>query len=155
MKVFFLMACWVFACVPHAAARDGGDFNPRSFRLDVSQMQPSSYPSKQVSSGYFVAIRNDTAFVYLPYMGRVYRPVLNDEGLNFSSPAEGFKVTAKRKGIRQVAFFVRNRPVRYDFVLTVYPDGRADIFLRPDNAQGISYMADVSDETEWMCDGKR
>lgn len=144
----FLIPCLLFFCMSHAAARNGVDFNPRRFRLNVSQMQPTSYPSKSVSYGYSVAVRNDSAFVYLPYMGRVYRPILNDDGLNFSLPVDGFKVSEKRKGAQRIEFSVRKQSVRYDFALTVYPNGTADIFLRPDNAQNISYLADVSDDTE-------
>lgn len=136
------------AGVQSLQAQTGPVFCPQNFRLAVSQMMPSAYPSRTVSYGYSVAVRNDSAFVYLPYMGRVYRPVMNDDGLNFALPVEKFNVEDKGKGTRRIAFSVRKQAVRYDFVLTVYANGTADIFLRPDNAQSISYMADVSDWKE-------
>lgn len=138
------MMAWL--CVSGTFAQDGCPFNPRDFRLNVSQMVPSSYPSKMLSYGYSVTVRNDSAFVYLPYMGRVYRPVLNDDGLNFALPIEKFQVKTLRKGARKIEFSVRKMPVLYKFSLTVYPNGRADIFLLPDNAQGISYLADLDEE---------
>ena len=146
MKVRMVLLSLMFAGMQHLAAQGETEFCPRDFRLNVSQMLPSGYPSKAVSYGYSVAVRNDSAFVHLPYMGRVYRPVLNDDGLNFALPVDDFKVKEGKKGAKRVEFSVRKQSVRYDFALMVYPNGSADIFLHPDNAQSISYLADVSDE---------
>ena len=43
---------------------------PNSFNVAVTYMMPVSYPARTLSYGYGVALRNDSAFVYLPYMGR-------------------------------------------------------------------------------------
>lgn len=154
MKLIALMACLTLFVAQPAAARDGAVVDPRDFCLNVSQMLPTSYPSKLLSYGYSVAVRNDSAFVHLPYMGRVYRPVWNSDGLHFRLPVEDYKVSEMRKGGLRIEFTVRDRSVRYDFILKVFPGGNADIFLRPDNAQSISYMADVNDEKEQDGDGQ-
>lgn len=152
IKMIAWAVCLMSVAVQPIAARDEAVFDPADFCLNVSQMLPASYPSRALSYGYSVAVRNDSAFVHLPYMGRVYRPMWNDEGLNFGLPVEGFKVKDMRKGARRVEFTVRHQSVRYDFSLTVYPNGHADIYLRPDNAQSISYLADVDEEDEKKAD---
>lgn len=154
MKLIALLAGLAFAAVQHAVAGDGWAFDSRNFSLNVSQMLPASYPSKLLSYGYSVTVRNDSAFVHLPYMGRVYRPVLDGDGLHFRLPVEDYKVSEMRKGGLRIEFTVRDRSVRYDFILKVFLGGNADVFLRPDNAQSISYMADVNDEKQPDSDGQ-
>ena len=53
-------------------------------------------------------MRNDSAFVYLPYMGRVYQPVMNDDGLRFALPAKDVKTRDVGDKGKRVEFSVRN-----------------------------------------------
>lgn len=116
-----------------------GGFNPCGFDVAVTYMMPVSYPARPLSYGYGVALRNDSAFVHLPYTGRVYQPVLDDDGLRFALPVRAFRIRdAGGKG-KRVEFSVRKMPVVYKFAVTGYEGGRADIVLNPSNAQGISY----------------
>lgn len=61
-------------------SQDAKVFDADSFNVAVTYMMPVSYPARTLSYGYGVALRNDSAFVYLPYMGRVYQPAMNDDG---------------------------------------------------------------------------
>ena len=72
-------------------SQDAKVFDADSFNVAVTYMMPVSYPARTLSYGYGVALRNDSAFVYLPYMGRVYQPVMNDDGLRFALPAKDVK----------------------------------------------------------------
>ncbi len=51
-------------------SQDAKAFDADSFNVAVTYMMPVSYPARTLSYGYGVALRNDSAFVYLPYMGR-------------------------------------------------------------------------------------
>ena len=65
--------CYFLGFVPDLSrAQDTKPFDADSFNVDVTYMMPVSYPARTLSYGYGVALRNDSAFVYLPYMGRVY-----------------------------------------------------------------------------------
>lgn len=127
-------------------AQEKVNFDPSCFKVDVHQMTPMSYPARSLSYGYSLEICNDSASVYLPYMGRVYQPVMNDDGLHFKLPVEEYRVERTRKGATRVRFTVRKLPVFYRFVVTVHDNGRSDISLIPSNAQGISYWAELTDE---------
>ena len=72
-------------------SQDAKVFDADSFNVAVTYMMPVSYPARTLSYGYGVALRNDSAFVYLPYMGRVYQPAMNDDGLRFALPAKDVK----------------------------------------------------------------
>lgn len=142
MKEKLLMLWGVLLSAPPAAsAQEAAAFDAARFNVSVVYMTPVSYPSRTLSYGYFLALRNDSAFVCLPYVGRVYQPVLNDEGLRFSLPAKDMEVRAGDSSTR-VKFTVRKPPVTYKFTVTAYPNGQADIILIPGNAQSISYSGD-------------
>ena len=118
-------------------------FNPADFKIDVSQMQPQGYKARFLSYGYFLALRNDSAFVYLPYMGKVYQPEMNDDGLNFSLPVSDFKVEKRKKNVQLVSFMVKKDFIFYRFLVSVQPNGRVDVHLTPSNAQAISYDGEL------------
>lgn len=123
-------------------------FDPHRFKADVTYMSPLSYPGRSVSYGYALEVRNDSAFVYLPYMGRVHRPVLNDKGLDFQEPVRDFTFSRLRKGNIRVEFKVYRAPVMYRFTLTATPGGMMDIYMLPDNAQGCMYNAELTEQEE-------
>ena len=141
MKGAFLGLLWM-AGAGWAAAQDAKGFVPDSFCVSVTYMMPVSYPSRPVSYGYSVEVRHDSAFVYLPYMGRVYQPVMNDDGLRFALPVEEVKTRTVGKSATRVEFKVRKLPVLYRFTVTAYEGGRADIMLTPSHAQSITYSGD-------------
>lgn len=135
---------WAFLSVVPvmSEAQDAPAFKADSFSVAVNYMMPVSYPARLLSYGYVVGLRNDSAFVCLPYMGRVYQPALNDEGLRFALPAADIVTRRTKKGETRVAFTVRKPPIVYKFTVTAYADRRADVILIPSNAQSISYSGD-------------
>lgn len=139
-----LSVLWaVLMAVPvMCGAQESGAFKADSFSVAVSQMMPVSYPSRMLSYGYTVGLRNDSAFVYLPYMGRVYQPALNDDGLRFALPAADISTRRTKQGETRVTFTVRKPPIVYKFTVVAYDNRRADVLLIPSNAQSISYSGD-------------
>ncbi len=126
-------------CPKVSVAQEAKGFDADSFSVAVTYMMPVSYPARVLSYGYEVALRNDSAFVHLPYMGRVYQPVPDDDGLHFALPAKDIKTRAAGEKGKRVEFSVRKTPVVYKFTVTGYEGGRADVILIPSNAQSISY----------------
>lgn len=113
------------------------------FKADITDMTPMSYPARSGLSDFSFEVRNDTAFVHLPYMGEVYNPQFNDDGLNFAEPMTGTtcKQTKKKDG-QILSFSVKHDIVSYWFSVTLWDNNRIDIFMRPSNAQTCSYMGD-------------
>lgn len=142
-----IIVCCVFCVLSnkgHALA--AGVFNPKDFEIRVEVMCPHAYSPKYVSYGYSLALHNDSVFVYLPYMGRVYQPVLTDNGLQFVSPVKDFKVEEKRNGDLVINFTAKNGIIYCRFLVTVRENGDANIFLSPSNAQAISYDGYLSED---------
>lgn len=110
------------------------------FKGEVTDMSPQRFPSRNVSYGYSIELRNDSAIVYLPYMGEVYAPVLGDEGLNFSHPCKNIKTTRNKKGTATVATFsVSHGIINYDFRLEAFNNGYFSLHVQPSNAQSCNY----------------
>ena len=114
-------------------------FDPTNFAATITEMTPMRYASRQVTEFSF-SIEGDTANVYLPYMGEVYTPRLDDEGLNFRAEYTDLKVKRNdRKCNTELRFNIRRGTITYKFQLTAFDRGNLDIYLQPSYAQACRY----------------
>lgn len=110
------------------------------FKGDVTEMSPRRYPSCNVSYGYHIELRNDSSFIYLPYMGEVHSPILNDCGLNFIHPYKNMNIARNKKGTATIASFCVNHGIlTYTFRLEAFDGGYFSLYVQPSNAQGCNY----------------
>lgn len=120
--------------------------NTREFRINVWRMLPMTYPSREVSYGYFLQVRNDSVQLYLPYMGVAYQaPYGGGDGLDFKRPITDFVEKSGKKGRQRISFRTSNQGFRYDIFIEFLPSGPATIDVVPINAQRISYDGDTVD----------
>lgn len=138
-KKIFLSAAAFWACLPGLSAQEARTFDADSFKVAVTYMMPVSYPARMLSFDFSLEVRHDSAFVYLPYMGRVYQPVMNYDGLDFALPLKDFRSKTVSNSAKRVEFRLQKPPVFYKFTITAYDNGKADIILIPSNAQSITY----------------
>lgn len=113
------------------------------FKADINEISPMSYPARAGLSGFSFELRNDSAFVYLPYMGEVHNPSYSNDGLNFAEPCSDMSVkpTKKTDG-KIIEFGLRHDAVKYKFNVTLWDNNRLDIFMQPSNAQGCNYSGE-------------
>lgn len=110
------------------------------FKSDIDSMTPLAYEPRFGLSDFSLDMRNDSAFVHLPYIGEVYTPTLNNDGLNFEVPCEKLSVkSTKKKDGKIVKFSLKRDIVTYDFTVTLWDGNRIDVFMQPSNAQSCSY----------------
>lgn len=121
----------------------GGKAQKIEFKADVSEILPMAYPARSGLSGFSFDMRNDSAFVHLPYIGEVYNPTFSNDGLNFDEPCSDISVkpTKKNNG-KVIAFTLKHDIVTYKFSITLWDNNRLDIFMQPSNAQSCNYMGD-------------
>lgn len=113
------------------------------FKADVNEMLPMSYPARTGLTGFSFEMRNDSAFVHLPYMGEVYNPTYNNDGLNFDEPCSDISVKpTKKKDGQIIGFTLKHDIVSYKFNVTLWDNNRLDIFMQPSNAQSCNYMGE-------------
>ena len=102
--------------------------NADHYKINVDYMQPMKGRSRALTSDYSIEIRNDSVFSYLPYFGVAYNvPYGGGKGLIFNAPITGY----------------RKESLKYEYSLTIYSDGSANIHIQPMNRQAISYSGEL------------
>lgn len=111
------------------------------FCATVDNMSPQSYPSQVMSTNEFsLTVEGDSADVYLPYIGEVYMPVYNDDGLRFSEPIANVNISRTKKDDGTImSFSLKHDIVDYRFHITLYDNNNFDLFMQPSNCQSCSY----------------
>lgn len=113
------------------------------FKADITDIQPMSYPGRSRLTDFSLELRNDSAFIHMPYVGEVYTPVMNSDGLNFDAPYTGLTIKpTKKKDGQIVKFNVKHNFLTYNFNITLWDSNRIDIFVQPSNAQSCNYMGE-------------
>ncbi len=114
------------------------------FCATVDNMSPQSYPSQVMSTSEFsLTVEGDTADVYLPYIGEVYMPVYNDDGLRFSEPIANVNISRTKKDDGTImSFSLKHDIVDYRFHITLYDNNNFDLFMQPSNCQSCSYSGE-------------
>ncbi len=113
------------------------------FKADIYEMSPVSYPARAGLSGFSFEMRNDSAFVHLPYMGEVYSPTFCNDGLNFEKPCFEYSVKpTKKEDGHVIGFTLKHDIVTYKFKITLWDNNRLDIFMQPSNAQSCYYSGE-------------
>lgn len=117
---------------------------PANLKAEVDYMIPFRYAPRNVQD-FFLRIEGDTAEVHLPYMGDVYTPNMDRDGLNFTDRMENIRRGQTRKGQAILYFEIQRVNVRYRFRLTA-SDRRFELRLDPSNAQSCTYEGDWEEE---------
>lgn len=133
--MFFLL---LIPCVLSTTAQN---VLPAKYHVDINNMEPLRYPSRLVE-GYLFDVRNDTAYVSLPYMGEVYSPALDSDGLNFFSPMEFRDKKTMKDGSDVLTYYIRKNGIRFEIRINAYPNGTFYLDLRPNNADLCRYSGE-------------
>lgn len=134
------MAVSLLSCVTTGNSSSGATTTLDHFKGEITEMSPRKFPSRNVSYGYSIELRNDSAIIYLPYMGEVHAPVLNDEGLNFMHPFKNMNIARNKKDTATIASFsVNHGIINYSFRLEAFDGGYFSLYVQPSNAQGCNY----------------
>ena len=110
------------------------------FTADISSMMPMAYQPQYGLSGFSFAMRNDSVFLHLPYMGQVYNPTYDNEGLNFDEACQDISIKpTKKKNGRKIDLKLKHGFVNYRFQITMWDNNSLDILMQPSNAQSCNY----------------
>lgn len=116
----------------------------KHYKISVNYMQPMRGRSRSLTSDYSIEVRNDSVFSYLPYFGVAYNiPYGGGKGLNFNAPITVYKTQSLKKGKTKIDFKTGNEEDKYEYSLTIYPNGSASLHVLPTNRQAISYSGEM------------
>lgn len=116
----------------------------KHYKIQAQTALPNGWRSISLDSRYSVEVRGDSVFSHLPYFGRAYRlPYGGGEGLIFDAEITDYKMTVGKKGTNEIKFKARTREDSYDFMLTIYPNGRSSIRVFTQNKQSIDFLGEM------------
>ncbi|MGL4520370.1 MAG: DUF4251 domain-containing protein [Phocaeicola sp.] len=116
----------------------------QSFTIRVNQAIPQSGESRILTSEYNLTVRNDSILSYLPYFGVSYSiPYGGGKGLIFDAPITTYNSEKRKKGETKVKVVTRNEEERYEYNLSIFPNGKTTIYVQPTNRQGITFYGEV------------
>jgi len=136
----FVMLLSLGTMTAYSQADTTSAVRPLELRMEIADMYPQKYAARHNLGDFSLTLRADSAIVYLPYVGEVYTPVINDDGLNFSHKYSEMKVGRTKKGDAAVITFeVRHHSSAYQFSITAWPDRRASLVVSPSGADRCTY----------------
>ena len=120
--------------------------DPQNFRIEVDYMFPRRWSARSLDYGYSLELKNDSVICHLPYMGVAYQADFDTDGLNFEKPITRYNIKKGKKNRLQIGFFCRKSIVDYQFIVTLFPNGKATIYMNPSNAESINYDGELTSE---------
>lgn len=119
--------------------------NDQHYTIDVNYMHPLRGPGNRYVQGYSLEVKGDTLISYLPYFGDVWRTTSYGEqqGLNFTGPITAYNARQVGQDEVLVVLETESKEDRYQYQLTIFSNGRADIQVLGQNRDGISFSGEM------------
>lgn len=119
----------------------------KDLTVDVKYANPISGSQINLSYGYDLRIKNDSAFAYLPYYGVAYSaPYGGEGGIKFAAPMTDFTCVKNKKGDGwDIRFKVRAKENGYDIFLSIFNNASATITVNSFNRQPIIFTGELKD----------
>jgi hypothetical protein len=115
----------------------------RHLKISVNQAIPMNHPTIHLTSDYWVDLRNDSAYVYLPYYGRAYSvPYQSNGGFDFAEKRHDDKISFTKKQGYSWQFTVNTIDDHYLFTIWISLNGYASVSVTCNNRQPISYYGE-------------
>jgi len=117
----------------------------RSFEIEVDYMMPLRGGAEVLSGTYSVSVKDEKLNSYLPYKGQARSiPYGGGNGLNFEATIDEYTDKGFKKDSREIQIKVQDDGDSYVYVITVYDNGRADIFVQSRNRDDISFRGNLN-----------
>ena len=117
----------------------------RSFTIEVNHVNPQRMPSRMLTYGYGLKIRDGELIEsYLPFFGRVYRAEFGEQtGLNFSDKIVQYQSAKVKKDCYAVELVVRRKLEMLVYRIDIFDNGRATISVRSDNRDSMFFSGEM------------
>ena len=121
----------------------------RDYAVYVDRVIPKRGRTISLTTPYNIRISGDSVYSYLPYFGEAYTAVIGrQEGLVFDGPITGYKVSEGKRGATEIEFSARTFEDRYDYRLSVFPNGVSYLTVTPDRKSSVSFDGKLRMEDE-------
>ena len=115
----------------------------RNVYIMVNEALPLNHSAILLTSDYWLRLKHDSAFVYLPYYGRAYSvPYNGGGGFDFAKKRINDTITFKKRQGYTWRFSAQTSDDNYQFNVWISLDGYATITVNCNNRQSISYYGE-------------
>ena len=113
----------------------------RHLHIDIRSMNTLRYGARAVSPDFFLELRGDTLRSYLPYLGQAHlAPMASPPiGLNFEVPMLRYAASRVKANRSLLEIEAKTQEDYYCFSIEVYDTGEANIRVRMQNRDPISF----------------
>lgn len=116
----------------------------KRYVINCDRIYPQRYSSRYITDSYSVEMRGDTLRSYLPYIGVAQSPSYGGENvLNFEGVYSNYQCVEGKKGRLIVSFTVENNNETLDYELTIYTNGKANVYIQPLRRDLVSYSGEL------------
>lgn len=118
----------------------------RTFKIDVTYVNPNRMPARNLEYGYYIHVFKDSIDAYIPFFGVAYRAEYGtaDEGLKYKGPISKYEVLRVKKDMQQVNVLVKKQFDEILYQIDLFENGKATIFVRSFNREGIHYNGEMN-----------
>ncbi|MGL5318467.1 MAG: DUF4251 domain-containing protein [Bacteroidales bacterium] len=115
------------------------------YKINVYTAYPTGGKLVNLGGGYSFTVRNDSAFSYMPYFGRVFSaPMGNSEsGIKFKEKIQDYVVTRTKKGMYKVKMHVNSKYDSYTINMDISPDGSSSVRVNSHEKNQIMFMGNM------------
>lgn len=116
----------------------------RRLHIDILSMLTARYGSRTVTPDFYLELSGDTLRSYLPYLGRAYQSPLGTTpiGLNFETAILDYHESRPKAHLMRLQLKVATQEDTYVYVINVFDTGKADIQVRSQYRDPISFDGD-------------
>lgn len=131
---------------PEMAAAVAERLESGYYTIYVEVMTPSRGRSITLSHPWNIVVDGETLHSWLPYVGMADMPTMPgpQDGLDFDAPIKDYSIKPGRRGAIEVEFWVMSSEDRYDYSITVYPNGRVYLRVSPDRKSAVTFDGRLS-----------
>ena len=117
----------------------------RSFTVEVNYVNPQRMPSRMLSYGYGVKIKDGNVIEsYLPFFGQVHRAEFGEQtGLNFTDKIEHFQASRVKKDRYAVELIVRRKMERLVYRFDIFDNGKVTFTVNSDNRDSMHFTGEM------------
>jgi hypothetical protein len=111
------------------------------YTFKAQTANPASGGTRQLTTEYDLKVSKDTVIAYLPYFGRAYSAPadLTGGGINFTSMQFEYNVSKGKNNRWEIIIKPKDANDVQELSLTVFENGKADLQVRSNNRQPISF----------------
>ena len=118
--------------------------NQKQFIFKANSLTSNSGYNKTLSSNYDLILKKDSVMAYLPFWGKAYTSLFNDEGgIKFNEKMKEFQYDDLEKKGHNINFSVKTKDDTFHFNLNISTQGYANVIVTSNNKSRISYYGQI------------